>query len=431
MTSTEHAAKQDTASAALPVVLGGRPRPAVATAPWPAPAGREMELLGRVVSSGEWGFDGPLEAEFERKFASYQDAEYGLCVANGTVALQLALEALDVGAGDEVIVPGLTWQATAAAALDINAVPVLADIEPGTYCVDPADVERLITPSTRAIIVVHLYGSLADLDRICEIGARHGIPVIEDCAHAHGSRWRDRGAGSWGTLGCFSFQLFKTLTAGEGGFVTTNDPKLREQIYSLRNCGRRRPGSLDQHWRPIQSGNYRMTEFQSAVLLAQLDVFDDQASQRDRNVARLEARLTTLPGVAPMDHPPQRTRISPYEFAFKFCPQEWDGLSAGGFRVALEAELGVEVSTVNEPLNGAPLYQPHTKRRHRLSAAHWDAVNPARFELPVAMRAYREGVLLPHKVLLDDDAVVAVADAIARLHEHRHALARAELDADV
>src|SRR5437764_6398317 len=132
-------------SGTLPVALGGPPRPAVATAAWPRPAGRETELLGQVVRSARWGFDGPLEAEFERKFAAYQDAGYGLCVANGTVALQLALEALDVGAGDEVIVPALTWQATAAAALDVNAVPVLADIEPGTFCIDPAEVERLIT----------------------------------------------------------------------------------------------------------------------------------------------------------------------------------------------------------------------------------------------------------------------------------------------
>ena len=323
-----------------------------------------------------------------------------------------------------MIVPGLTWQATAAAALDINAVPILADIEPGTFCIDPADVERLITARTRAIIVVHLYGSLADLDRIPEIGARHGIPVIEDCAHAHGSRWRDRGTGSWGALGCFSFQLFKTLTAGEGGFVSTSDPRLREELYSLRNCGRRRTGSLDENWHPIQSGNYRMTEFQAAVLLAQLDVFDDQAGQRHRNAARLETGLAGLPGVAPVDGPAQRTRISPYEFAFRFCPGEWDGLSAPAFRKALGAELGVEVSPVNEPLNAAPLYQPHTKRRYRLNDAHWEAVNPARFDLPVATRVYREGVLLPHKVLLDDDAIPAATDAIARLHEHRHALAR-------
>jgi L-glutamine:2-deoxy-scyllo-inosose/3-amino-2,3-dideoxy-scyllo-inosose aminotransferase len=346
-----------------------------------------------------------------------------LCVANGTVALQLALEALDVGAGDEVIVPALTWQATAAAALDINAVPILADVEPGTYCLDPAEVERLITPKTRAIIAVHLYSSLSDMDRICEIGARHSIPVIEDCAHAHGSRWRDRGTGSWGALGCFSFQKFKTLTAGEGGFVTTSDPALRERVYSLRNCGRRRPGSAAATWRPIQSGNYRMTEFQAAVLLAQFDAFDGQASQRDRNVGRIEAGLAELPGVAPMDHPAGRTRISPYEFVFKFVAGEWDGLSAAGFRRALEAEIGVEVDRVNEPLNAAPLYLPRTKRRYRISDAYWDAIDPTRFEVPVATQAYEEGVSLPHKVLLDDEAIPLILDAVARLHEHRQALA--------
>jgi L-glutamine:2-deoxy-scyllo-inosose/3-amino-2,3-dideoxy-scyllo-inosose aminotransferase len=420
MTSTDQPV---TTSGAAPVVLGGEPGPAIATAPWPREAGREMELLGEVVSSGNWGFDGPMEAEFERRFAAYQDAEYGMCVANGTVALQLALEALDVGAGDEVIVPALTWQATAAAALDINAIPVLADVEPGTYCLDPAEVERLITPRTRAIIPVHLYGSLADMDRICEIGARHSVPVIEDCAHAHGSRWRDRGTGSWGALGCFSFQLFKTLTAGEGGFVTTSDPVLRERVYSLRNCGRRRHGSRDEDWRPIQSGNYRMTEFQAAVLLAQFEAFDGQASQRDRNVARIEAGLAELPGVAPMDRPAERTRISPYEFVFKFSAEEWDGLSASGFRRALEAELGVEIDRVNEPLNAAPLYMPHTKHRYQISDAYWAAINPARFDVPVATQAYAEGVSLPHKVLLDDDAPPVILAAIARLHEHRQALA--------
>ena len=415
-----------TRSATEPVVLGGTLAHQVAPAPWPRVAGREMELLGEVVQSGKWAFDGPLEAEFESRFAAFQDANYGLCVANGTVALQLALEALDIGVGDEVIVPGLTWQATAAAPLDINAIPVLADVEPGTYCIDPAEVERLITARTRAIIPVHLYGSLADMDRLCDVGARHGIAVIEDCAHAHGSQWRGQGTGSLGTLGCFSFQLFKTLTAGEGGFVTTNDPKLRERIYSLRNCGRRRAGSADENWRAIQSGNYRMTEFQAAMLLAQFDAFEDQACQRDRNANAIEARLAELPGVAPMDHPPQRTRISPYEFVFKFLAEEWDGLSGQGFRKALEAEIGVDVDRVNEPLNAAPLYLPHTKRRYRLSDAHWEAVNPERFKLPMATQAYTEGVSLPHKVLLDDDAVCAVADAIARLFEHRQALARWE-----
>lgn len=414
-----------------PAVLGGQPiRTATADQAWPRPAGREMELLAVVLTSGDWAFDSPLELEFEQKFAAYQGAKYGLNVANGTVALQLALEALDIGAGDEVIVPGITWQATAAAALDVNAIPVLCDIDPGTYCIDPGAIEALITDRTKAIIVVHLYGSLADMDRVLQIAGRHGLPVIEDCAHAHGSRYNGRGTGSMGTLGCFSFQKFKTLTSGEGGFITTSDARLREAVYSLRNCGRRRDGSRDEDWHPIQSGNYRMTDFQAAVLLAQFEVFDGQVVKRDQSVTTIETALAGLPGVAPMARPPQRTRISPYQFAFKFRAGDWDGMSAAGFRAALEAEIGWEVGTINEPLSGAPLYQPHTKRRHRLTEAHWAAVDPTRFDLPVAKQAYAEGVILPHSLLLDDASVAALPEAIARLHKYRAALADWEASED-
>jgi L-glutamine:2-deoxy-scyllo-inosose/3-amino-2,3-dideoxy-scyllo-inosose aminotransferase len=410
----------------IPVVLGGTPPTGSRWSDWPRPAGTELELLGKVIASGQWGFDGPMEAEFEREFALYQDANYGVCVANGTVALQLALESLGVGAGDEVIVPGLTWQATAAAALDINAVPVLADVEPSTYCIDPEAIESLVTDRTRAIIVVHLYSNLADLDRALEIGARHGIPVIEDCAHNHGGQWRGRGVGSWGVLGCFSFQLFKTLTAGEGGIVTTNDDVLRERVYSLRNCGRQRPGSDEAAWRPIQSGNYRMTELQAAVLLAQFSKLDAEVAERSRNVSRLDGELSRLDGVAALKARAERTRVSPYRYVFKYLADQWDGLSATAFRAALGAELGCPLDAPYEPLNAAPLYLPHTKRRYRFSEEHWRAVDPTRFDLPVASQASREAVVLPHSLLLDPAGVEAVSEAIRRLRRHLDGLRRWE-----
>jgi L-glutamine:2-deoxy-scyllo-inosose/3-amino-2,3-dideoxy-scyllo-inosose aminotransferase len=359
-----------------------------------------------------------MEAEFERRFAAYQDAEHGLCVANGTVALQLALESLDVGAGDEVIVPGLTWQATAAAALDINAVPVLADSDASTYCIEPRAIEHLVTERTRAVVVVHLYGSLVDMDAVLQIAARHGLAVVEDCAHAHGGQWRGRGVGSWGTLGCFSFQLFKTLTAGEGGFVTTNDGALRDRVYSLRNCGRRRPGAEPESFRPIQSGNYRMTELQSAVLLAQLAKFDSEVEARHRNAAWLDAHLGQLRGIEALATQPHKTRISPYIYPFRYLAEEWEDLPAPAFRRALGAELGCEVDGPYPPLNAAPLYQPHTKPRYRISEEHWRAVDPTRFSLPVAEQACREAVLLPHTVLLDDHATRAVPEAVERLRGH-------------
>jgi L-glutamine:2-deoxy-scyllo-inosose/3-amino-2,3-dideoxy-scyllo-inosose aminotransferase len=184
-------------------------------------------MLAEVLGSGRWAYDGPVESEFERRFAELQTARYGLCVANGTVALQLALEALDIGVGDEVIVPGFTWQATVATVVDVNAMPVLVDADPETYCPDPSLVEAAITPRTRAIVVVHLYNSLTDMDRILEIARRHGLYVVEDCAHSHGSRWRGQGVGSIGDIGTFSFQASKTLTAGEGGFDLGSFPAVR------------------------------------------------------------------------------------------------------------------------------------------------------------------------------------------------------------
>ena len=207
-----------------------------------------------------------MEAEFAEKFAAFSRAKYCVCLMNGTVALQLALEALDIGAGDEVIVPGYTWQATAAACLDVNAIPIIVDVDPETYCIDPALVEAAITPRTRAIIPVYLYGSMADMERIMEIARKHDLKVIEDCAQTHGSRWREMGAGAIGDVGSFSMQHSKVLTSGEGGATITNDDNLYDRLCALRHCGRPREGEKS----PIQSGNYRMTEFQAAVLLAQI-----------------------------------------------------------------------------------------------------------------------------------------------------------------
>src|SRR5262249_17653 len=161
-----------------------------------------------------------------------------LCVTNGTVALQLALEALGIGPGDEVIVPGLTWQATAGAVLDANAVPILVDVEPDTYCIDPEAVEAAIPSPPPPVIALHLSTTLAGLDTLRALGQRRDLRLGEDCAHSHGSAWNGRGVGSHGSVGCFSFQQTKSLTAGEGGFCTTSDDALRERLDALRNCGR-------------------------------------------------------------------------------------------------------------------------------------------------------------------------------------------------
>ncbi|MDQ3767663.1 MAG: DegT/DnrJ/EryC1/StrS family aminotransferase, partial [Actinomycetota bacterium] len=328
-----------------------------------------------------------------------------------------ALEALDIGVGDEVIVPGFTWQATAAAVVDVNAMPILVDADPETYCPDPDTIQAAITPRTKAIIVVHLYDSLSDMDRILEIAARHRLNVVEDCAHSHGSQWNGRGVGSLGDIGTFSFQSSKTLTAGEGGFVTTNDQSLFERLYSLRNCGRPRKGATPPATHQVQSGNYRMTEWQSAILLAQLERFEEQMSTKERNTATLDSTLGQIPGIKLMRRDRQVTRRNLYAYVFRYAEEEWQGLSCRAFRKALSEETGLEIGAPYRPLNMSPLYHPQTKRRHRLSDHYWEALEPGRYSLPVAEHAYhREAVRVLHQGLLaDSKGIGQIPKAVEKL----------------
>jgi L-glutamine:2-deoxy-scyllo-inosose/3-amino-2,3-dideoxy-scyllo-inosose aminotransferase len=392
---------------------------------WPIFGEREAKLLQQVLESGHWAYDGPVEAKFQRAFADFQTAKHGLTVSNGTIALQLALEALDIGYGDEVIVPVNTWQATAAACLDVNAIPILVDIEPDTYCIDPDKAAAAITPRTRAIIPVHLYNSLADMDRILELARKHKLYVIEDCAHNHGSQWRGRGVGAVGDIGCFSFQSSKSLNAGEGGFVMTNDDRRFERLYSLRNCGRMRPDADPNNWEPVQSGNYRTSEWQAAILLAQFERFPEQMAKREANMTFLNEHLGQIEGLQPMLRRPQVTRQGMYQYAFRYDPEAFNEVPVAAFRRALGAELNTTVGGMYDPLNHSPLYQPHTKRRHHLSDDYWRAIDPTRFDTPIAERAYgSESVILSHPHLLADQAAMqAVVDACTKLHEQRDELA--------
>jgi L-glutamine:2-deoxy-scyllo-inosose/3-amino-2,3-dideoxy-scyllo-inosose aminotransferase len=409
---------------------------------WPIFGEEETAALRQVVTSGVWGhadrsgYVGHFEPKFERAFADFQTASHGLCVANGTVALQLALEALEIGFGDEVVVPGLTWQATAGAVLDVNAEPVLVDVDPDTYCIDPAAVEAAVTPRTKAVIAVHLYNCLADLDRLAEIAERHGIYLIEDCAHSHGSAWRGRGVGSVGAIGCFSFQSSKSLTAGEGGFCTTGSDELKSRIESLRTCGRR-PIDADECWRPAQSGNYRLSEWQAAVLWTQFQRFPKQLELREANAKNLDDAITEIAGVRAMSCPPEVSRRGMYAYVFRYDAEPFSGLPASGFRSALAAKLGIPVDSTYEPLRASPLFQPQTKPRHHLNGDYWARIDPSRFALPVAERAYREeAVVIPHEVLLNDwetlrqlPEAIATIQAEAEAGQHLDAAATAKVGA--
>jgi len=418
-------------------IRGGKPVREVKKRPWPVwPVfnQREEKQLLQVVRSRVWSYNGPKEQEFNRRFKAFVGTRYALLVANGTVSLQLALEALDIGFGDEVIVPGLTWQATAGAVLDVNAVPILVDVDPNTWCLDPEALEKAITPRTRAVIPVHLYGCIADMDAVHRLARKHKLFVIEDCAHQHGSIWSGKQVGSLGDIGSFSLQLSKVLTAGEGGILTTSDANLFTRLDALRNCGRRPAakllgkadkgaGQYGVEGDLIQSGNYRITEFQAAVLLEQLRRLPAQVRLRDRNAIYLNARLAQIPGIYPMKRDSRTDLQSYYNFAFRYDRRKFKGLPVARFREALNAELSLGpggVEACYQPLNDCSLYRPLTKKRYRLSEKHWRRINPARFKLPECEQAYREtSVCLHHRILLaNHQDMDQIADAVEKIREN-------------
>jgi len=402
--------------------------------PWPIWDKAEDKALVKVLHSGIWSYTGPQEIAFNRAFAKFIGTPYALSAANGTVTLQLALEACGIGYGDEVIVPGLTWQATAAAALDVNAIPVLVDVMEDTWCLDPVEVEKAITPRTKAIIPVHLYGCTADLDAILEIARKHHLWVIEDCAHKHGGEWKGKKTGSIGDIGSFSFQLSKLLTAGEGGALTTSDPELFEKLDALRNCGRRPvaeeaadkgSGVYSDEGNFLQSGNYRITEFQAALLLRGLKRLEKQNRKRDQNAIYLNSLLVGLPGIQPMRRDERETRAAYYNFSFRYRQTEFKELPVTIFRPALAQELGCPVEASYQPLNACALYTPHTKpARYKLTEPHWQEIDPARFELPVCRRIHEEiSVCFHHTVLMGKQTDMdLLAQAIQKIYDHAEEL---------
>lgn len=408
-------------------IKGGKPVRDAKLNPWPGwPefGGPEKKQILEVLSSGNWSYNGPKEKAFNQAFAKVIGSKYALSVANGTVSLQLALEALGIGYGDEVIVPGLTWQATAAAVVDVNAVPILVDVDPETWCISPAAFAAAITRRTRAVIPVHLYGCIADMDAVRKIARKHRLAVIEDCAHQHGSKWKGKGVGSLGDIGSFSFQMSKVLTAGEGGALTTSDFKLWEKMDALRNCGRRPQadvikggGQYGSEGDFIQSGNYRITEFQAAVLIEQLKRMPAQVKKRDLNAIYLNGLLSGIPGIQPLKRDQRTTAQSYFNYAFRYNKRAFRGLPVAKFRSALEAELGSGVEHCYVPLNDCELYRPLTKPRYHLNAAHWKEINPQRFHLPVCEKAYKElSVCFHHSLLMGTRKDIEdIADAVVKI----------------
>jgi dTDP-4-amino-4,6-dideoxygalactose transaminase len=329
--------------------------------------------------------------------------------------MEVALKALGIGWGDEVIIPALTFAATVYAPIAAGALPVIVDVTPETWTIDPALVEAAITPRTRAIMPVHLGHQMADMDRIMEIARSHSLAVVEDCAHAHGQRWNDQGAGCIGDFGSFSHQSSKIMTAGEGGSLLTNDERLARLAHSIIDCGRPKDEAEKEY---TFGANYRLGELQAALLLVAMRRFPEQQSQRAELGSYFEELAAQVPGIRVMPHDPRITRWSFYRYVVAIDPERFAGRTNQVVCDALEAE-GVGAWTGYEPMSNYDLFQPSLSRLP-VAVEHAERLDPSRMSFPVAEAAgLRESVYIDENVFRSDRAGVEQAiEALVKIQRN-------------
>jgi len=395
---------------------------------WPVHDNADRVALLEVLEGGKWCsagwyFDDPYDskvAQFEREFARWNGSKHAITATNGTAALTLALKAAGVGAGDEVIVPAVTFIASATAVILANAVPVFVDIEPDTYQISAEAAEEAITERTKVIMAVHYGGYPADMDRIVDMAERHGLAVIEDAAEAHGSEWRGRRVGSIGDLGSFSFQLGKPLACGEGGAVLTDNEELSLKCYSYGDLGRMPGGGKYRHYLP--AGNFRMTEFQGALLLVQLSRLSKQTEIRHRNGEYLAHELEGIEGISALKRDARVTKRGYYFYLLRYDASKWDGVHRDDLAAALSAE-GVHCGTAhNEPLYKTPFFQEMAFGRTGCPVHcphHGEHIDYTGVSCPVAERVYdSEVIALGKDFLMESENVDKVLEALCKIRDN-------------
>jgi L-glutamine:2-deoxy-scyllo-inosose/3-amino-2,3-dideoxy-scyllo-inosose aminotransferase len=390
---------------------------------WPICTEKDIERVTEVMKSGNWSYHArkhEMQTTFAEKFAKFQDAEYGICTSSGAAALLTGLRAAGTQIGQEIIVPALTFVATASAAFLAGAVPVIVDVDPETYCIDTRKVEEAVTDKTKAIIPVHLYLNIADMDRVMAIAKKHGLVVIEDCAHAHGAKWRGKGVGSIGDLGCFSFQQYKVMSSGEGGIVTTNDKGLEEKCTSFVDCGRLRES--DTHAQYALGWNYRITEFQAAILLGQLERLPEQIGLRERNAEYLSDQLKHIDGVSPLKKDDRITQRSYYYYVFKYNSEAFDNAPKSQFIRAMYFE-GIPCEDVYEPIYRSSLFKLHPDR-WPMQRDNEKRIDYTSIKCPVAEKASSEEAVALSLIALHGEKsdVDDVANAIQKIRDNSNEL---------
>ena len=412
-----------------PALLGGRP---VRTAPfpsWPVVDQREEKALLDVLHGGKWfRGDGETVSRFEEAWAGLTGARHCVATANGTSALFASLAGLDVGPGDEVILPPYTFVATLNVVLLHHALPIFVDSDIETFEIDAGRIEAAVTDRTAALLPVHLGGNACDLDTILDVSRRRRIPVVEDACQAHMGEWRGRKLGTLGATGCFSFQASKNLNSGEGGAILTDDDALAERIYAFHNNSRpRRGGTGGFSYGGVRGANLRLTEFQAGLLLAQMTRLEEQSRTRDDNARRLTAQLGEIPGIRPARRHEGCTRNGYHLYMLRYQPEGFEGLPRARFLEALRAE-GVPCSGGYSPLNKEAFLRATLGSRgyRRVYPPEVLAGWEERTRCPVNDRLCEEGVWFGQTMLLGPRSDMDdIAAAIRKIRASAAALARA------
>lgn len=391
---------------------------------WPVFGETERQALLEVLDSGHWN-EGEKVAEFERRFAGYQRARFGIACTSGTAALEMALTAAGVGAGDEVIVSPYTFMASVSSILRVNAVPVFADVELDTFNLDPDTVEPLITDRTRAVMPVHFSGLICDMERLQSVADKHGLAIIEDAAHCWGSFWKGKGAGALGDAGGFSFQMSKNITAGEGGILLTDDEDLAVRARAFGDCGR----GMDDPWfgRFLLGTNLRMTAWQAVVLLAQLERLPEQVETRRRNGRYLDEQLSRIDGIHVLREAEHQTRRSYHLYEYRYVAEEFDDLPREKFFAAMKAEGIDTYGGYPHPVYELPLFRRTGDGPGFCPVScpyHGVSVDYRRVRRPVAEQVCRQAGWMRQSILLGteqdmEDIVTAfrkVRDHVDQLH---------------
>jgi perosamine synthetase len=430
MSACANAAPMPAALAAL----GGKPVRTKPFPPWP-PVTAEMEQsLLAALRSRKWDhtLQGPMQGtglvvEFEKRFAELVGAARCLATGSCTQSLHTALHAIGVGAGDEVLVAPCTYVASIQAVLLCNALPVFVDVSLDTYQMDPEKIEPLVNGNTRAVEPVHIGGLPCSMERIMAIARKRGLKVVEDAAQAHLAEFKGKKCGTFGDLGCFSFQSSKTLACAEGGAIVGNDEALMERCYLFHNLGLSAVPGIAAKGSAAIGTKYRMHEMEAAILIPQLATLAQQTQTRNDNAAYLARRLAEIPGIVPQKLHEGATKGAFYIYGFRYLKEHFNGAPKQTFLRALRGERIPFTTMYFDELNKQPFLENTLNSPTFQKIFSRERLNRYREEnrCPVNDRLSAEGVWLPQYVFLGEKKDMDdIADAVAKIHDNRDQLGK-------